>query len=96
MLGKEFGHESPASQMQYNADYQETDQEGEYFLYLRTLGFLRRNLAAYSQNVKMLAYKGLACPVLKYGSLVWDFQSIIFSIYFEVYLRSSIKKQLHS
>ena len=27
MLGKELGHEVPTSQMQYNADYKETDQK---------------------------------------------------------------------
>ena len=83
MLGKELGHEIPTSQMQYNADYKETDKkkinasyslEGtvldnvEKIRYLditirkdlkwnthvgsictkanRSLGFLRRNLAA--------------------------------------------------
>ena len=35
MFGKELGHEIPASQMQYNADYKETDQEDQCFLYLR-------------------------------------------------------------
>ena len=38
----------------------------------RTLGFLRRNLRSCSQEVKEAAYKGLVCPVLDYGSLVWD------------------------
>ena len=42
------------------------------------LAFRRRNLAACSQNVKMLAYKGLMRRVLKYGSSVLDFQSILF------------------
>ena len=32
VLGKELGHEIPTSQMQYNADYKETDQEGQSFL----------------------------------------------------------------
>ena len=34
VLGKELGHEIPAGQMQYNADYKGTDQEDQYFLYL--------------------------------------------------------------
>ena len=41
----------------------------------RTLGFL--NLAACPQDVKESAYKGLVCPVLEYGSSVWDPQSIL-------------------
>ena len=32
MLGKELGHEVPTSQMQYNADYKETDQKDQCFL----------------------------------------------------------------
>ena len=43
----------------------------------RTLGFLRRNLAACPHDVKESAYKGLVCLVLEYGSLVWDLQSIL-------------------
>ena len=35
MLGKELGYEIPADQMQYNADYKETDQKDHCFLYLR-------------------------------------------------------------
>ena len=38
----------------------------------RTLGFLRRNLSACSQDVKESAYKGLVRPVLEYGSSIWD------------------------
>ena len=34
-LGKEFGYGVPAGQMQYNADYKETYQEDQCFLYLR-------------------------------------------------------------
>ena len=108
MLGKEFGHEIPTSQMQHNADYKETDQkinasyslEGrvldnvEKIKYLgvtitndlkwnthvsnictkanRTLGFLRRNLAACPRDVIESAYKGLVRPIMEYGSSVWD------------------------
>ena len=43
----------------------------------RTLGFLRRNLAACPKAVKESAYKGLVRPVLEYGSSVWDPQSIL-------------------
>ena len=43
----------------------------------RTLGFLRRNLAACSQDVKESAYKGLVGSVLEYGSSVGDPQSIL-------------------
>ena len=43
----------------------------------RTLGFLRRNLAACPKDVKESAYKGLVRPVLEYGSSVWDPQSIL-------------------
>ena len=38
----------------------------------RTLVFLRRNLYSCPQEVKEAAYKGLVCPVLDYGSSVWD------------------------
>ena len=38
----------------------------------KTLGFLRRNLYSYPQEVKEAAYKGLVRPVLDYGSSVWD------------------------
>ena len=38
----------------------------------RTLGFLRRNLYSWPQEVKEAAYKGLVRPVLDYGSSVWD------------------------
>ena len=38
----------------------------------RTHGFLRQNLHSCPQEVKEAAYKGLACPVLEYGSSVWD------------------------
>ena len=43
----------------------------------RTLGFLRRNLSACSQDVKESAYKGLVRPALGYGSSVWDPSSIL-------------------
>ena len=43
----------------------------------RTLGFLRRNLAACPRDVKVSAYKGLVRLVLEYGSSVWDTQSIL-------------------
>ena len=36
-----------------------------------TIGFLRRNLSAYPQDVKESAYKGLERPVLEYGSSAW-------------------------
>ena len=35
------------------------------------------NLAACPKDVKESAYKGLVCPVLEYGSSVWDPQSIL-------------------
>ena len=38
----------------------------------RTLGFLRRTLLSCPQNVKEVAYKGMVCPILEYGSSVWD------------------------
>ena len=38
----------------------------------RTLGFLRRTLFSYPQNVKEAAYKGMVRPILEYGSSVWD------------------------
>ena len=38
VLGKELGYEIPAGQMQYNADYKETDREDHCFLYLRGKG----------------------------------------------------------
>ena len=44
----------------------------------RTLGFLRRNLNACSQEVKEAAYKGLVRPVLEYSSSVWDLSGVGF------------------
>ena len=38
----------------------------------RTLGFLRRNLYGWPQEVKEAAYKGLVRPVLEYSGSVWD------------------------
>ena len=38
----------------------------------RTLGFLRKNLYSWPQEVKEAAYKGLVRPILDYGSSVWD------------------------
>ena len=45
----------------------------------RTVGFLGPNLAACPHDVKESAYKGLVCPVLKYGTCnsVWDLQFIL-------------------
>ena len=43
----------------------------------RTIGFLRRNLAACPQDVKESAYKGMVRPVQEYGSSVWDPKSIL-------------------
>ena len=111
MLGKALEPEIPISQMQYNANYKETDQEDQCFLegtvlgkvekikYFgktitnglkwnthvsnictnanRTLGFLRRNLAACPRDVIESAYKGLMQPFLEYRSSVWDPQSIL-------------------
>ena len=42
-----------------------------------TLGFLRRNLSACSQDVKESAYNGLVRPLLEYGSSVWDPSGIL-------------------
>ena len=51
----------------------------------RTLCFLRRNLCQYPQSVKAVAYiKGLFCPVLEYGSCIWDPQ--------DVFLQEEIEK----
>ena len=58
----------------------------------RTLGFLRRNLAACPQDVKKSAYKRLVRPVLVYGSSVWDLKAYIFKIN----LRGCRKRQLDS
>ena len=33
MLGNELGHEVPTSQMKHNANYKETDQKDQCFLY---------------------------------------------------------------
>ena len=38
----------------------------------RTIGFLRRTLFSCTQDVKEAAYKGMVCPILEYGSSVWD------------------------
>ena len=43
----------------------------------RTLGSLRRNLAACPRDVKELAYRRLVRLILEYGSSVWDPQSIL-------------------
>ena len=43
----------------------------------RTLGFLRRNLAACPRDVIESAYKVLVRPILEFGSSVWDPHSIL-------------------
>ena len=43
----------------------------------RTLGLLRRNLHSWPQEVKEAAHKGLVCPVLEYGSSVWDSPGVV-------------------
>ena len=43
----------------------------------RTVGFLRRNLAACPQDIKEPKYKRLVRLFLDCGSLVWDPQSIV-------------------
>ena len=43
----------------------------------RTLGFLRGNLYQCPQDVKEAAQKGLVCPILEYGSCVWDPQGVV-------------------
>ena len=43
----------------------------------RTIGFLRRNLYPCPKDVKEAAYKALVCPVLEYGSSVWDPQGVV-------------------
>ena len=50
----------------------------------RTLGFLRPNLAACTRDVKESAYKGLVCPVLEYGSSIWDPRSVLLQDEFEM------------
>ena len=49
----------------------------------RTIGFLRRYLAACPRDVKGLAYKRLVRPILEYGSSVWDPQSILLQVELE-------------
>ena len=46
----------------------------------RTLGFLRRNLAACPRDVKESAYKGLVLPILEYDSSFWDPQVYFFKM----------------
>ena len=43
----------------------------------RTLGFLRQNLYHCPQDVKQATYRGLVCPILEYGSCVWDPQGMV-------------------
>ena len=43
----------------------------------RTLSFLRWNLYQCPQDVKVAAYRGLVCPILEYGSCVWDPQGMV-------------------
>ena len=43
----------------------------------RTLGFLRRNIYQFPQDIKEAAYKELVCPILEYGSCVWDPQGVV-------------------
>ena len=43
----------------------------------KTLGFLRRNLSSWSQDVKETEYKGLLRPILEYASTVWDLHGIV-------------------
>ena len=40
-------------------------------------GSLRGNIYQCSQNVKEAAYRGLVCPILEYGSCVWDPEGVI-------------------
>ena len=42
----------------------------------RTLGFLMRTIFSCPQNVKEAAYKGMVCPILEYGSSVWDLDKL--------------------
>ena len=44
----------------------------------RTLGFLRQYLYECPQDVKEAAYRGLVCPILEYGSCIWDPQGVVF------------------
>ena len=44
----------------------------------RTLGFLRRNIYVYPQEVKEAAYKGLVRPILEYSGSVWDPSGVSF------------------
>ena len=39
---------------------------------IKTLGFLKRNLFSWLQDVKKAAYKTLVRRILEYGSTVWD------------------------
>ena len=43
----------------------------------RNPGFLRPNLYQCPQDVKEAAYRGLVCPILEYGSCVWDPQGVV-------------------
>ena len=38
----------------------------------RTIGFLRRTLFSFPQDVEEAAYKGMVGPILEYVSSVWD------------------------
>ena len=42
-----------------------------------SLGFLRWYLYQCPQDVKEAAYRGLVCPILEYGSCVWDPQGMV-------------------
>ena len=56
----------------------------------RILGFLKRNLSAYPQDVKESAYKGLVCPVLEYCSSVWYPQVYFFKRYLRRYRKGQL------
>ena len=53
----------------------------------RTLRFLRQNLHSCPEEVKEAAYKGLVCPVLKYGCPVADLEILYeVNLNFQVWL----------
>ena len=56
----------------------------------RTLGFLRRNLAACPLDVKESAYKGLVRPILEYSSSVWDPKAYFFKMNFRRFRKEQL------
>ena len=53
-----------------------------------------QNLYSCPQDIKEAVYKGWVCPVLEYGSSVWDPQAVVFQGGFESMQNHAAKSYL--